>query len=123
MPAVPTIEEEDAKRPNREREKLVGERTRIVNRIKSCLSRLGIRDFNPKWANRQTKEGRPSGVQAHCDRHIEACLHGSWRRPTGVAGIMQRAAKNSAAIVLQQTGTNPRLSCKRAVALIIGDER
>ena len=38
MVAVPTIEEEDAKRPNRERESLVGERTRIVNRIKSALA-------------------------------------------------------------------------------------
>jgi transposase len=35
MVAVPTIEEEDAKRPGREREKLVGERTRIINRLKS----------------------------------------------------------------------------------------
>src|SRR5690348_17041671 len=34
MARVPTIAEEDAKRPNRERECLVGERTRIVNRIK-----------------------------------------------------------------------------------------
>ena len=34
MAAVPTLEEEDARRPNRERESLVGERTRIVNRIK-----------------------------------------------------------------------------------------
>ena len=30
MARVPTIAEEDAKRPNRERESLVGERTRIV---------------------------------------------------------------------------------------------
>ena len=39
------MEEEDAKRPNRERESLVGERSRIVNRMKSCLARLGIRNF------------------------------------------------------------------------------
>src|SRR4051794_24848017 len=37
MARIPTIAEEDAKRPNRERECLVGERTRIVNRIKSTL--------------------------------------------------------------------------------------
>src|SRR5437762_8416730 len=37
MARVPTIAEEDAKRPNRERDCLVGERTRIVNRIKSTL--------------------------------------------------------------------------------------
>jgi transposase len=47
MAAIPTIEEEDAKRPNREHETLVGERTRIVNRIKGTLARLGIRGFKP----------------------------------------------------------------------------
>ena len=41
---MPTIAEEDAKRPNRERDCLVGERRRIVNRIKSTLVRLGIRN-------------------------------------------------------------------------------
>ena len=45
MAAIPTIEEEDARRPNRERENLVGERTRIGNRIKATLVRFGIRSF------------------------------------------------------------------------------
>jgi transposase len=45
MAAIPTIEEEDARRPNRERENLVGERTRIVNRMKATLARFGIRSF------------------------------------------------------------------------------
>ena len=52
MVAIPTIEDEDAKRPNRERESLAGERTRIVNRMKAALSRLGIR------GSIQTEEGR-----------------------------------------------------------------
>ena len=47
MVAVPSLEEEDAKRPSRERESLVGERTRIGNRVKSALARLGIRGFKP----------------------------------------------------------------------------
>src|SRR3954447_23575837 len=47
MAAVPTLEEEDARRPNRERESLVGERTRVVNRMKATLARLGIRGFKP----------------------------------------------------------------------------
>jgi transposase len=47
MAAIPSLIEEDAKRPSRERENLVGERTRIGNRIKSTLARLGIRDFKP----------------------------------------------------------------------------
>jgi transposase len=47
MAAVPTLEEEDARRPNRERESLVAERTRVINRIRGCLARLGIRGFKP----------------------------------------------------------------------------
>jgi transposase len=48
MVAIPTIKDEDAKRPNREHESLVGEQSRIVNRMKAALIRLGIRGFNPK---------------------------------------------------------------------------
>ncbi len=48
MVAVPTAEEEDAKRPHRERENLVGERTRIINRMRAALIRLGIRGFKPE---------------------------------------------------------------------------
>src|SRR5439155_12415917 len=47
MVAIPTMEEEDARRPNRERESLVNERSRIGNRMKSALARLGIRGFKP----------------------------------------------------------------------------
>jgi len=66
MVAIPTIKEEDAKRPNRERESLVREQTRIVNRMKAALIRLGIRGFNPKLkraagrlADLRTPEGEP----------------------------------------------------------------
>jgi len=47
MVAIPTLEEEDARRPSREREILVSERTRIINRMKAALVRLGIRGFKP----------------------------------------------------------------------------
>src|SRR3984893_18087988 len=66
MARVPTIAEEDAKRPNRERDCLVAERTRIVNRMKSTLARLGIRSFKPtlrkaadRLATLHTPEGMP----------------------------------------------------------------
>ena len=48
MAAIPTLAEEDAKRPNREREGLVRERTRIVNRMKSCLARFNAREGLPR---------------------------------------------------------------------------
>ena len=65
MAAIPTLAEEDAKRPNREREGLVRERTRIVNRMKSCLVRLGVRNFKPtlrKAPERLAMLATPEGV-------------------------------------------------------------
>jgi transposase len=66
MAAIPTFAEEDAKRPHRERETLVGEQTTIINRIKSTLARLGIRSFNPtlkeapeRLEHLRTPEGEP----------------------------------------------------------------
>ena len=66
MAAIPTLAEEDAKRPHRERETLVGERTSITNRMKATLARLGIRNLNPKLKKAlerlghvRTPEGKP----------------------------------------------------------------
>ena len=65
MVAIPTLEQEDAKRPSRERENLVGEQTRIVNRMKAALVRLGIRGFKPelrKASQRLTTLRTPEGA-------------------------------------------------------------
>jgi transposase len=79
MARVPTIAEEDAKRPNRERECLVRERTRIVNRLKGTLARLGIRNFKPtlrkaaeRLATLHTPEGSalPPNVSAELQRNM-----------------------------------------------------
>src|ERR671933_1616737 len=83
MVAIPTLAEEDAKRPNREHESLVGERTRIVNRIKSCLARLGIRTFKPMLRRApehldvlRTPEGAPVPVNTRAElRRDLARLH------------------------------------------------
>ena len=65
MAAIPTLEEEDARRPSREREGLVGERTRILNRIRGTLARLGIRSFKLTLRNaaeRLMEARTPEGV-------------------------------------------------------------
>ena len=66
MAAIPTLAQEDARRPGRERESLAGEASRIVNRLKSALARLGVRKFNPKLKKAserlndlRTPEGEP----------------------------------------------------------------
>jgi transposase len=79
MAAIPTLEAEDARRPGREREVLVGERTRLINRMKSALARLGIRNFKPdlrkaseRLAGLRTPEGAalPPNTLAELRRDI-----------------------------------------------------
>jgi transposase len=78
MVAIPSVEEEDARQPSREREALVGERTRIVNRIKSTLVRLGVRDFRlhrkaaERLAGLRTPEGigLPANTMAELERDL-----------------------------------------------------
>ena len=77
---VPTVAEEDAKRPHRERESLVQERTSTVNRMKSILIQFGVRNFNPvlrkaseKLDAVRTPEGipLPHNAAAAIRRHME----------------------------------------------------
>jgi len=65
MAQIPSIEEEDLKRPNREHQRLVNERTSLINRLKACLIRFGIRNFNPKLKKATEQLSRlltPEGV-------------------------------------------------------------
>lgn len=62
MAAIPTINEEEARRPNRDRDNLVRGRTRIVNRIKAILACFGIRTLRKaaeKLEALHTAEGMP----------------------------------------------------------------
>ena len=99
MAAVPTLEDEDARRPNRERESLVGERTRIVNRMKGNLARLGIRGFKPtlrKAPERlealHTPEGPPlpPNTAAELRRDMARALHRD--REAGACRLLRRSA-------------------------------
>jgi len=79
MARVPTIAEEDAKRPNRERECLVGERTRIVNRIKSTLA-AGHSQLQTDPARACPREGggRPNVLQPCTPRRACRCHQTPW---------------------------------------------
>ena len=66
MVRVPTRDEEDAKRLSREREQLIKERVRHVNRIKGLCATQGIYDYQPLKADRlerldelRTGDGNP----------------------------------------------------------------
>jgi transposase len=63
---VPSVEEEDARRASRERDRLITEQTAHTNRIKSLLRLLGMAVGNPRrrdwlaWLKRQRDwQGRP----------------------------------------------------------------
>lgn len=76
MVRVPTPEEEDNKRPHRERQQLVQERTRLGNRILALLATQGIRarpslrSWDRDIATLRTGDGRilPSCLRAELDR-------------------------------------------------------
>jgi transposase len=79
MAAIPTLSQEDARRPHREHETLVGERSRIINRMKAAMVRLGIRGFNVKLrkaadslSELRTPEGAPlpSNTLAEIKRNL-----------------------------------------------------
>jgi hypothetical protein len=79
MAAIPTVAEEDAWRLNRERENLVGERTRVVNQMKAIVACFGIRSFEPtlrkaeeKLEGLRTAEGTPlpENTCAELRRHL-----------------------------------------------------
>jgi transposase len=76
MAAIPTIEEEDARRPSRERESLVGEQTRLINRIKAVLARFGIHSFRlslrsaaDRLESIRTAEGTALPHNTHAEVH------------------------------------------------------
>ena len=75
MVRVSTIAEEDAKRPNRERECVVKERTRFVNRMKGTLARLGIRNFRPTLRN------AAEHLAGRAHRHRPGACNSRYSRP------------------------------------------
>lgn len=73
---VPSVEEEDARRSHRERQRLIRERTGHINRIKGLLFAQGIRGIEPKLRRRRidfatltTAEGHP--LPARLRRELE----------------------------------------------------
>ncbi|MFD1985551.1 transposase [Mesorhizobium newzealandense] len=76
MAAIPTLEEEDARRPNRERGTLIGEQTRLINRIKAILARFGVPSFRlslrqaaDRLESIRTAEGTPLPHNARAELH------------------------------------------------------
>ena len=120
MARVPTIAEEDAKRPNRERECLVGERTRIVNRMKATLARLGVRNFKPtlrKAAERLATVHTPEGTPL--PRNVLAELQRDMARLGFVVSQIREIEQARQKRLEQEPQTGPH-AMVRQVARVIG---
>src|SRR4051794_9799146 len=120
MAAIPTLEEEDARRPTRERESLVGERTRIVNRIKAALARLGVRGFKPtlrKALERLDALPTPEGTALPPNTRAE--LHRDMARLHVVTEQIQQieAARSER---LEQAGAKGPNAMVRLLAQVVG---
>src|SRR5215211_7165051 len=119
MAAIPTLEEEDARRPTRERKCLVGERTRIVNRIKAALACLGVRGFKPtlrKALERLDALRTPEGTALPPNTRAE--LHRDMARLHVVTEQIQQieAARSER---LEQAGAGPN-AMVRLLAQVVG---
>jgi transposase len=120
MVAVPTLAEEDAKRPNRERGALVAEATRLVARLKSALVRLGIRGFNPKL---RTAAGRLEALRTPSGEPIPANTAAALRRDMTRHQLVKAQIREIEAARIERlkaapaAGTNPMV---RLLARVVG---
>jgi transposase len=120
MAAIPTLADEDARRPTRERECLVGERTRIVNRIKAALARLGVRGFKPtvrKALERLDALRTPEGTGLPPNTRAE--LHRDMARLQFVTEQIQQIEAARGERLEQQAGAGPN-AMVRLLAQVVG---
>ena len=113
---VPTMEEEDAKRPYREREGLVHEQTRVVNRMKSALIQFGVRNFNPKL--RQARV-RLETVRTPEGKSLPPNTIAALRRDMERLKIIKEQIKAIEQARLQQFEQKPEALANRMVYLLV----
>lgn len=106
---VPTVEQDDARRVLRERQRLVKERTAHGNRIKGLLKTQGIMDFDPRAADAAarldaivTGDGRPLGpcLKREIARELE-------RLALVMGQIAQVEAERDAVVQRADAGAEP----------------
>jgi transposase len=94
MVQPPSPEEEDRKRLTREREELLTERVRLVNRIKGLLFGQGIRDYQPLRRDRwQRLEALATGDGRPLPARLEAELRRTLKRVDVVCGQIEEVER------------------------------
>ncbi|HZW80802.1 MAG TPA: IS110 family transposase [Candidatus Deferrimicrobiaceae bacterium] len=147
MVRVPTVKEEDDRRIGREREGLIKERIRHVNRIKGLLATQGVLGYEPLRSRRQerldalrTGDGRPLPPRLYAEisrslRRLELVLEilreieivrdeeaAASARTNGVVGrlMMLRAIGPEVATVLHGEALHRTFDNRRQVAAYAG---
>ena len=115
MVAIPTLGEEDAKRPSRERESLVAEQSRIINRVKSAFARLGIRGFNPKL---KTAAGRLDDLRTPEGEPVPPNTLAAIRRDLERRQLLREQIKQIETARLERLGTAARQGPSAMVPLL-----
>jgi transposase len=145
MAAIPTVADEDTKRPGRERQSLVGERTRIINRVKANLARLGIRGFRPNLAQAssrlealRTPEGTavPVNTLAELRRDMDRLRFvkqrsrksrqpapRAWREPPTSKAMRWYGCLRGSSVLALRPQTCSRRRCSRAISGIVRPSR
>jgi transposase len=122
MVQPPSPEEEDRKRLTREREELLAERVRLVNRIKGLLFGQGIRDYQPLRRDRwQRLEALATGDGRPLPARLEAELRRTLKRVDVVCGQIEEverardtmaATAAPTAALLQLKGIGPEIAAR-----------
>jgi len=112
MAAIPTLAEEDAKRANRERQALSKEVSRIVNRMKAALARLGIRNVNVKLRN---AAARLEAVRTGEGEAVPPSTLAELRRDMARLGLIKAQIKAIEAERLERLAQAPEVACQQMV--------
>ena len=104
---VPSIEEEDARRVHRERERLIKERIQHVNRIKGLLATQGIYDYEPlRRHGRERFEALTTAMGTPLPRHLQEEMMRHLQRLELVLEMIRAAERQRDAVVEVEPAAN-----------------
>ena len=104
---VPTVEEEDARRVHRERERLIKERIQHVNRIKGLLATQGIYGYEPMRRHRRERfEALTTAMGTPLPDHLRDEIMRHLRRLELVLGMIRAVERQRDAVVQAEPALN-----------------
>lgn len=104
---VPSVEEEDARRVHRERERLIKERIQHVNRIKGLLATQGIYDYEPLRRHMHERfEALTTAMGTALPRHLRDEIMRHLLRLELVLEMIRTAERQRDAVVEAQPAAN-----------------